>query len=204
MHLLGDFKDNGFDEKTVADSERCELWLWGVCVLVELWDLHGDSSWQLPLLPCVPSTASMCPSALCHPCGAAGESLVSPGRGVRTVGRLTEIPAFNSVTIPSVGETRRGARFRPQMHPLGSLSAWHLVCVSCPCPLSVMSPGDWGLGDLSLPAHTKMHHGAVAGWDQGWEWDKPQLGDLGTNPKMNPGFGAWEPSRGIAPWRTRP
>lgn len=80
-----------------------------------------------------------------------------------------------------------------------------------------------------------MHHGAVAGWAWGLEWVKPQLGDPGTNPrldprfgsslaegllhgehgpgnglnlswmvldtnlKMNPGFGAWEPSRGIAP-----
>lgn len=123
----------------------------GVCVLVELWDLHGDSSWQLPLLPCVPSTASMCPSALCHPRGAAGESLVSPGRAVRNVGKLTEIPAFNSVTIPSAGETRRGARFRPQMHPLGSLSAWHFVCVS----LSPVCGVPWGLrAGRSVPTCT--------------------------------------------------
>lgn len=75
------------------------------------------------------------------------------------------------------------------MHPLGSLCAWHPVCVCC--PLSVLSPGDRGLGDLSLPAHMGMHHGAVAGWAWGWERVKPHLGDLGTNPRLDPGYGAW-------------
>lgn len=139
-----------------------------VCVLVELWALHGDSSWQLSLLPCVPFAASTCPSAPCHPCGAPGRA---SGRGGRDVGMLTEIPAFNSVSISQQRKNLWFKRRKIQPGPpwAGCVPGTVSVCaVPCPCcPLE----------GLSLPAG--MHHGAVGGCPWGWERVKPHLGGAG-------------------------
>lgn len=84
-----------------------------VCVLVELWALHGDSSSlcfhvSLLLLPCVP--------ALRVTPGEQQERAWSPSGGEgRDVGMLREIPAFNSL---SISQQRKNLWFNRRKNPV--------------------------------------------------------------------------------------